>query len=98
MPFTIELISLISSTLNGTLLNFSKRYKDELRADFKREFGRNIYLPNGQSNNGNAARAAFSKPEVFARITHMPESLILGIKTAIEAVDSPFKGQLFSNS
>ena len=74
------------------------RFKDELRVDFKREFGRNIYLPNGQSNNGNAARAAFSKPEVFARITHMPESLIRGIKTAIDAVDSPFKGQLISDT
>ena len=74
------------------------RFKDQLRVDFKREFGRNIFLPNGQSNNGNAARAAFSKPEVFARITHMPESLILGIKTAIEAVDSPFKGKLISEN
>jgi hypothetical protein len=62
-------------------------FKDDLRVDFKREFGRNIYLPNGQSNNGNAAR-----------ITHMPESLILGIKTAIDAVDSPFKGKLISES
>ena len=73
-----------------------QRFKDQLRVDFKTEFGRDIYLPNGQSNNGNAARAAFSKPEVFARITHMPETLIRGIKTAIDAVDSPFKGILLS--
>jgi hypothetical protein len=35
VPFTIVLISHISSTMvNGTLLNFVKRYKDDLRVIF----------------------------------------------------------------
>ena len=34
MPFTIVLISLISTMVNGTLLNFVKRYKDDLRVIF----------------------------------------------------------------
>ena len=31
MPFTIVLISRISTMVNGTLLNFGKRYEDDLR-------------------------------------------------------------------
>ena len=31
VPFTIVLISGISTMVNGTLLNFGKRYKDDLR-------------------------------------------------------------------
>ena len=31
VPFTIVLISLISTMVNGTLLNFGKRYEDDLR-------------------------------------------------------------------
>ena len=31
MPFTIELIPLISTMVNGTQLYFGKRYKDDLR-------------------------------------------------------------------
>ena len=34
MPFTIVLISLISTMVNGTLLNFGKRYEDNLRVIF----------------------------------------------------------------
>ena len=34
MPFTILLISLISTMVNGTLLNFGKRYEDDLRVIF----------------------------------------------------------------
>ena len=34
VPFTILLISLISTMVNGTLLNFSKRDKDDLRVIF----------------------------------------------------------------
>ena len=34
MPFTIVLISLISTMINGTLLNIGKRYEDELRVIF----------------------------------------------------------------
>ena len=34
MPFTIVLISLISTMVNGTLLNFGKRYEDDLRVIF----------------------------------------------------------------
>jgi hypothetical protein len=34
VPFTIVLISLISTMVNGTLLNFGKRYKDDLRVIF----------------------------------------------------------------
>ena len=30
MPFTIVLIALISTIINGTLLNFGKRYEDNL--------------------------------------------------------------------
>ena len=49
------------------------------------------------------ARAAFSKPDVFAQMTGMPESLVQGIKTAIEAIDckskiSPEKFARFSNA
>ena len=34
VPFTIVLISLISTMVNGTLLNFGKRYEDDLRVIF----------------------------------------------------------------
>ena len=34
VPFTIVLISLISTIVNGTLLNFGKRYEDNLRVIF----------------------------------------------------------------
>ena len=34
MPFTIVLINGISTMVNGTLLNFGKRYKDDLRVIF----------------------------------------------------------------
>jgi hypothetical protein len=34
VPFTIVLILLISSMVNNTLLNFGKRYKDDLRVIF----------------------------------------------------------------
>ena len=34
MPFTIVLNLLISTMVNGTLLNFGKRYKDDLRVIF----------------------------------------------------------------
>ena len=34
MPFTIVLISGISTMVNGTLLNFGKRYEDNLRVIF----------------------------------------------------------------
>jgi hypothetical protein len=34
VPFTIALISGISTMVNGTLLNFGKRYEDDLRVIF----------------------------------------------------------------
>ena len=34
VPFTIVLISLISTMVYGTLLNFGKRYEDDLRVIF----------------------------------------------------------------
>jgi hypothetical protein len=34
VPFTIVLISRISTMVNDTLLNFGKRYEDDLRAFF----------------------------------------------------------------
>ena len=34
VPFTIVLISGISTMVNGTLLNFGKRYEDDLRVIF----------------------------------------------------------------
>ena len=34
VPFTIVLISRISTVVNGTLLNFRKRYEDDLRVIF----------------------------------------------------------------
>ena len=34
VPFTIELISGISTMVNGTVLNFGKRYKYDLRVIF----------------------------------------------------------------
>ena len=34
MPLTIVLISEISTKVNGTLLNFGKRYEDNLRVIF----------------------------------------------------------------
>ena len=34
VPFTIVLISGISAMVNGTLLNFGKRYEDDLRVIF----------------------------------------------------------------
>ena len=34
VPFTIVLISIISTMVNGTLLNFGKRYEDDLRVIF----------------------------------------------------------------
>ena len=42
MPFTIVLISLISTMVNGTLLNFGKRYDNNLRVIFDQwlKFGR----------------------------------------------------------
>ena len=49
----------------------NKRLKEEdlqtLRVDFKREFGYEIF---GKApHTGNVARAAFSKPDIFAEIT-----------------------------
>ena len=34
VPFTIVLVSGISTMVNGTLLNFGKRYEDDLRVIF----------------------------------------------------------------
>ena len=34
MPLTVVLIKGISTIVNGTLLNFGKRYKDDLRVTF----------------------------------------------------------------
>ena len=34
VPFTIVLIPLISTMVNGTLLNFDERYKDDLKVIF----------------------------------------------------------------
>ena len=34
VPFTIVIIPLISTMVNGTLLNFGKRYEDDLRVIF----------------------------------------------------------------
>ena len=34
VPFTLVLISLISTMVNGTLLNFGKRYEDDLKVIF----------------------------------------------------------------
>ena len=34
MPLTIVLIPLISTIVNGTVLNFGKRYEDDLRVIF----------------------------------------------------------------
>ena len=34
MPFTIVLVSIISTMVNGTLLNFGKRYEDDLKVIF----------------------------------------------------------------
>ena len=34
VPFTIVLISVISTMVNGTLLNFGKRYEDDLWVNF----------------------------------------------------------------
>ena len=34
VPFTIVLIPLITTIVNGTLLNFGKRYEDDLRVIF----------------------------------------------------------------
>ena len=34
VPFTVVLISGISTLVNGTLLNFGKRYEDDLRVIF----------------------------------------------------------------
>ena len=34
VPFIIELISFISTMVNGTVLNFGKRYKDNLIGSF----------------------------------------------------------------
>ena len=34
MPFTIVLIPLISTMVNSTLLNFGKRYEDDLKVIF----------------------------------------------------------------
>ena len=34
VPFTIVLILLISTMVNGTVLNFDKRYEDDLRVIF----------------------------------------------------------------
>ena len=63
--------------------------KQRLIVDFKREFGRDIYTKG--PNNGSIAKLAFSKPDVLARITGVPESLLWGIHTAFEAVDCKHK-------
>ena len=34
VPFTTVLVQLISTMVNGTLLNFGKKYKDDLRVIF----------------------------------------------------------------
>ena len=41
-PFTIVLISRISTMVNGTLLNFNKRYKDDLGVIFDQ--GQKLHL------------------------------------------------------
>ena len=70
--------------------------KAQLRTDFRTEFGRVIY--GRKPNDGNIAKLAFSKPDVLARITGVPESLIYGLKTALDAVDCKHKisPQLYS--
>ena len=75
------------------LLSDNKKLKEEdkqrLILDFKREFGRDIYTKG--PNNGTVAKLAFSKPDVLARITGVPEGLLYGIQTAFEVVDCKHK-------
>ena len=85
--------------------DLNKKLKEEdlntLRTDFKTHFGYTIF---GKTpHTGNIARAAFSKPDIFAQITGCPESLINGLKTAFEAIDckhkiSPEKFNNFANN
>ena len=63
--------------------------KQRLIVDFKREFGRDIYTKG--PNNGSIAKLAFSKPDILAQITGVPEGLLYGIQTAFEAVDCKHK-------
>ena len=65
--------------------------KTQLKADLKTEFNKDSYGGFGAAKNGAIARAAFKNPEVFARITGVPEFIIKGISIAIEAIDCPKK-------
>jgi hypothetical protein len=65
--------------------------KDELVELFKLTFNYTIYGGFGAATNGHVAQAAFARPHAFAEITRVPLSIIMGIKTAIEAIDCPKK-------
>ena len=80
--------------------HYKNARKEELKADFYRVFKRKIYA--GKPNNGNVARAAFARPDLFSEVTGVPEFIIKGIKTAIDAIDcpqkiSPEKYDIFAN-
>ena len=65
--------------------------KSELIKEFEAELGLKVFRPckkGGNSNNGNTARVAFNHPEIMARICHMPLSLVKGLKTMIDAIDT----------
>ena len=50
--------------------------KTQLKADFKTEFNKDSYGGFGAAKNDAIAHAAFKNPEVFARITGVPEFII----------------------
>ena len=63
--------------------------KDELVTRFKTHFGYTLYDGFGAAKNGHIARAAFARPLLFSEVTAVPLFIIMGIKTAIEAIDCP---------
>ena len=58
---------------------------------FKINFNYTLYAGFGAGKNGHIARAAFAQPLLFSEVTHVPLSIIMGIKTAIDAIDCPLK-------
>ena len=78
----------------GDNLEYKTRRKDQLKIDFKDNFGCKIYESKGHfgsSINGKQASLAFSNPSLFSEITGVPEFFIKGIAIALEAINSPKK-------
>ena len=63
--------------------------KDLLQMDFKQIFG--LKFGYGLSNLGYVAKEAFARPDLFSQCTGVPQFIVQGISTVIQAIDCPQK-------